>query len=90
MQKITVEISAKGFVGLTAENIEKALSCYFFSPDLHVSFSVTEAAQQERAADEMSTCPDCNGKCYTMLKNGVRGVCKTCGSMGQVKASSYR
>jgi hypothetical protein len=28
MQKITVEISAKGFTGLTAENIEKALNHY--------------------------------------------------------------
>jgi hypothetical protein len=46
MQKITVEITAKGYTGLTAENIEKALSHYFGSPTLHVSFSVSEAAQQ--------------------------------------------
>jgi hypothetical protein len=45
MQKIAVEILAKGYTGLTAENIEKALSYYFGSPSLGVSFSVTEADQ---------------------------------------------
>ena len=41
-------------------------------------------------ADEMTTCPDCNGRCYTLLDNDVRGMCYTCHSIGQVKASSLR
>jgi len=46
MQKITVEITANGYHGLTAENIKEALDYYFGSPTLRVSFSVTESAQQ--------------------------------------------
>jgi len=56
MQKITVEISAKGYTGLNSENIEKALTHYFGSPTLGVSFSVKEAAQLERAGDGACTC----------------------------------
>jgi hypothetical protein len=51
MQKITVDISAKGYTGLTAENIKKALDYYFGSPVLNVSFSVTESRPTLAAPD---------------------------------------
>jgi len=70
MQKITVKIESKGFAGLSAENIEKALLYYFSSPTLNVSFFVTEAAQQSAhrtnckhgdfiTDDKGSRCLDC-------------------------------
>ena len=51
MQKVTVEITAKGFIGLNAENIEKALDHYFSVPSLNVSFAVTEAARLPEDTD---------------------------------------
>ena len=54
MQNITVEIKSKGFTGLNAENIEKALLYYFSSPTLKVSFSVTEKLEVSKV------CPNCD------------------------------
>jgi hypothetical protein len=60
MQKIIVEIEAKGYTGLTAENIKKALDYYFGSPALHVSFSVTEAAQPSVQATATTPRKNCH------------------------------
>lgn len=47
LKKITVEILANGYTGLTTENIKKALDYYFGSPELNVSFSVKEIAKED-------------------------------------------
>lgn len=59
MQKIAVVITAKGYTGLTAENIEKALDYYFGSRSLRVSFSVTETSQQMREPDSLKAGDSC-------------------------------
>jgi len=77
MQKITVEIVANGFTGLTAENIEKALGHYFGSPSLRVSFAVTEAAQQSVQADECQE--PCELGCVHEFAPPVV-ICSKCGT----------
>lgn len=78
MQKIVVEIASKGYTGLTAENIEKALNHYFGSSDLKVSFSVSVAAEQRVQSDLRQHCGH-HAKYLFRLGNG-KLICGYCGA----------